>query len=493
MSTGLVLDIYDDPQGDVLCSVLKREGIELSEKVASTRLLEPQELGRLPDRLFALVGSDGNQLLRKYAMHDEMHLRTSILYFLEAAPQLSEEVRAKVATNLVNACGWYEEVELPEPLLKLALSPLTVGMGALAAAGGAQEVKGVAAKSRSIDEDFRRAQVAGTKTAAGVEVEWAPGKDIVGTEMRALGTPDRAAIDKSTISGMQLNAFGKQKRDSSESMGPFGTSTKKADLIGSEVMPVTATTKKPSKGEVPSAIAKMASALPQDHLTVDGPLRQTTRTVKVAEHVDPVIGVPLDTAPMIKRAASYFEEHKAALDPAERRAFAAAVEKRAADLGVSVEGAITGYFGDDYGPNCNMQMIARINNYANTEKVAGYEALLALKPYLEPSTFAQKLAELDKKSGAANAYGKPFVGFLDPYATVFGKVAEEEVFSWAQGNDYTNQMRLEALSTTEAKLDNVFGAGFAVKFRSDPVGVFKSLPDDKKVIISRIAAGLNKG
>lgn len=117
----VVLDIYDDPTASIIARRLLETGIPLQEKLASSTLLEPADLAVIPDRLFALVGrtSEG-ELLRKYAMHDEAHVLSSIVYFMECGNALSAPVREKVAANLVNACAWYD-VEPPAMLIHSAL------------------------------------------------------------------------------------------------------------------------------------------------------------------------------------------------------------------------------------------------------------------------------------------------------------------------------------------------------------------------------------
>lgn len=111
-----VFDLYDDPKVQIL-----REHIqgELPTKIASMELLSAEERNRLPDRLFALVTWDGTEQARKYAMHDEPHLLTSLLYFSNQAATLPEEAQKVAAHNLCLGCEWYG-VEPPEDVVKLA-------------------------------------------------------------------------------------------------------------------------------------------------------------------------------------------------------------------------------------------------------------------------------------------------------------------------------------------------------------------------------------
>ena len=72
---GVILDLYDEPKGVVLRQKVTELG-GMPAKLASATLLEYEELDQLPDRVFALVGTNAGQPIRKYAMHDEAHLLT---------------------------------------------------------------------------------------------------------------------------------------------------------------------------------------------------------------------------------------------------------------------------------------------------------------------------------------------------------------------------------------------------------------------------------
>lgn len=116
---GVILDIYDDPKGLVLRQKLA-SAKKLPEKLASAQLCTTEELGALPDRLFALVAQNHGETIRKYAMHDEPHLATSIIYFGACGHLLPEDAQQKIAQNLATACSWYDQ-DPPEFLVKRAL------------------------------------------------------------------------------------------------------------------------------------------------------------------------------------------------------------------------------------------------------------------------------------------------------------------------------------------------------------------------------------
>lgn len=133
----MILDIYDDPKGRILRDKVAGFG-GMPPKLASSHLLDAEELARLPDRMFAMVAENHGQTIRKYAMHDASHLTTSLLYFEECQGLLPEATRQKVASNLIIGCGWHD-TRPPNSLIKTAL----VGglLNGAMAIQGAREIK----------------------------------------------------------------------------------------------------------------------------------------------------------------------------------------------------------------------------------------------------------------------------------------------------------------------------------------------------------------
>jgi len=131
--SGLVLDVYDDQNGEVLRQVYPtRETIPETIKVA--HLLDAEERSALPDDLFALVMRDGDVVLRKYACVDEGNTQISIDYFLQTRDKLPEEAQKIAAANLLVACSWYD-INPPEDLQKVA------GIGNMAMSLGKSALK----------------------------------------------------------------------------------------------------------------------------------------------------------------------------------------------------------------------------------------------------------------------------------------------------------------------------------------------------------------
>ena len=437
-TAGVILDIYDDPQGLVLREKLSREGTRLPEKLAAARLLDSEDLEALPDRLFALVATNGDHVLRKYAMHDAAHLSTSIIYFLERGDVLPDEAQKVAAKNLVNACAWYD-MEPPTPLVKVAL--LGTAMKGLGAALGvtdlASRATNAAARHRATMDSFRLAQTAGAKVAARKVA------DLTGTEMMPVGAAQTPVRTQPHRRGLPLKV--------AERLDPRWQDA--GDLSRAE----------------PPVVEKTAT---YEHFALPHAKRY-----------------PIDTVDQVKQACAYFDEYYHELGLLDRRIYARSVEDRAEELGTKLSGAAMEYAGNTYGSYIESELVARAHSFEGTDHDAAYETLRERIDEVPPFVMAELLFEADKLSGAWQSYGRPATGFRDPYASVYAKVAEEaSEYTWTSGTDHASESSLRKLARAPAALKNAFGEDFGRSFAKDPVGIFKSLPDPEKTVISRLAA-----
>ena len=502
---GVILDLYDDPKG----LVLRQKAAELGglpSKVASAELLDYEDLNRLPDRVFALVGTNAGQPVRKYAMHDEAHLLTSLMYFEKCGHLLPAEVRQKVASNLTVGCGWYD-VPAPAVVTKLAslvggaMHGLMAGLGAAEAVGGAkagaQAIRAVQAKVAS----GREVQLTMDQDAAMQRAEGPESGYIFGplTRFSEHGSTHRK-LDRQTApgeiidNGVEYRTEKKADLRNTDSMTYDVASEggKLADLTNTEAMThQTGRTINPSK----TPHAKLSAWQSVGDLTrLSTP---TTTKVAQAHHyaLPHLQRYAIDTASQVKQAAAYMDEHQHSFDALDRRLFSQMVLHRAEELGVKVSGAVLAYGGRDYGPFIEAELHKRASAFAGTGHEAVYELLMEERGSVSPAVMAEMLKEADEETGASRSYGRPAVGFLDPYAAVYGqpKLAEaqpkkEDVFSWRSGGEYVNGAMLKALASRKVDLDNTFGKGFSASFQGDPISIFESMPDPQKVVLSRLAS-----
>jgi hypothetical protein len=116
--SGLVLDIYDDPAGEVLKTVFPTLD-DVPELVKTAQQLTPEMRGRLPDDAFALILEQNGSELKKFATIDAGNTALSVEYFLKTGHKLPVEAQKVAAHNLCVACGWFG-IEPPGELRKIA-------------------------------------------------------------------------------------------------------------------------------------------------------------------------------------------------------------------------------------------------------------------------------------------------------------------------------------------------------------------------------------
>ncbi len=121
-TAGVTFDFYDD-RGAFL--KLKLAGRAVPEAVAEARVLDDGELAALPDNAFAAVIRNGEETLRKFACIDAGNTAVSALYFLENGSKLPLTTRIKIASNLVDACRYFNLVP-PTALMKEAVGKVLI-------------------------------------------------------------------------------------------------------------------------------------------------------------------------------------------------------------------------------------------------------------------------------------------------------------------------------------------------------------------------------
>lgn len=458
-----MLDLTDDPAAIVLRSHLGRSGLPV--KMASVS--PGEDFDHLPDRLFALVGTASGEPIRKYAMHDAPHLAASILYFLECGGQLPDAVRAKVAQNLIEACGWYET---PPPLALTKVALLGSVVGGLLGVDKIQK-----AKQQNVLEDarLRAAQLSGVKTAV----------QHVSTSSQEEAS---AALDRFIR--------GEEKSTEAQFAELCGDDVpnlfKEANLAGSEAGSFGGLSKDP-RPQTPQkrfAVAlKTSSWSPVGAFALLEPLEEAPAARMYAL---PHRGLyPIDTAEQVKRASTYFDEYSNQFDTDDRRIYAKSVAERAQELDVPISGAVQKIASNEYGPHIAAELQARIAMLEGTGKEASYEVLLENLGATPPIVMYDMLKHADAESGLDQGYGRPVTGVREPLSAVFG-APEKPIYSWVGRGHYVTEEQLRSYSKlVPDPLDKVMGDGWVAKFCDDPIKEFDKLPDAKKIVIARLANG----
>lgn len=467
----IIHDVYDDPNGTVLVRDAVRTN--LHEKVAGLQLLPPDQLHQLPDRVFALVGTSNGVPLRKYAMHDEAHLRASILYFEQAgASALPVPAAVKVAQNLLIGCDWYD-VQPSEDLQKLAglgskvTNGVTAALGALDVGQQAVAIPGIVRDHKSM---VQQAQLSGSKRAS-VEVQYSD------AELAKLMGMDAPNLSENMIleQALPLHTRGRKK----EADIPDHAMTRTGTLPG--VRPRTLATTERTSDKV-SAVGELGS------LGASSPPSET----KVAAHLS-VGAYPLDTEEQVKAAARWLTEYNSALDIHDRRAMAQSINIAADELGCKIASEeVRQYAGDTFGDVLAAELAARVYAFDGTPGGEAYAKLAAST--LSPSDLVKELYTLDTQFGVDLVWNRKHAGFRDPYRAVYEKEAEESPqYTWSSGTDYTSGMLLQQLAHEYGKLESVIDADIAKAFKKDPIGIFKSLPDPEKKVLARLSGQQHNG
>jgi hypothetical protein len=479
---GILHDVYDDPHVQVLARISQTAPIH--EKVASMELLPPQALQALPDRLFAMVGTVGGELVRKYAMHDEAHMRTSLLYFEQGgASNLPLPTAIKVANNLMVGCGWYG-LEPSEDLQKLA-GIGTTAMNTLTGVTGAMDMHSqlgeIPGKMRAAQDATRAAQLSGMKVG-GVELQYSE-QEVQGMYNNSAPPTGNTILDRALGIGTRKATERKMTRQVE----------KRSDLVGTSAMP--------RSGSLPG-------------VPLDGNAKGDPRTNKVSHVGDisaaariPVYGAPdavqyalwdqfpLRDADQVKTAAAWLEDNVHDLDVHDRRAMAQNILIRGDELDVKVaNAAIAQYSGDEYGDHIGNELFARYTAFdGNPAAQTAYSTLYEKRASFPPAVMVSLLHAADDAHGVDLVWNREVNGFRDPYRAVYEKSAAEDQFSWASGTDYTSGMLLQRLAAEYPGLDSVFDEDLVKSFKKDPVGIFKSLPDPQKVVLARLASQQHNG
>jgi len=194
---------------------------------------------------------------------------------------------------------------------------------------------------------------------------------------------------------------------------------------------------------------------------------------------------PLDSMADVQKAAEYFETNYKEMEPVEAHIFAVKTAARAEEIGVPTSHTLQRYGSIEYAIDVDAHMANRLA-VTPLEYREVYQELREKRASIEPETFANLLAEADEISGLRWVWGGDVA---DPYYATFGKQAN--AWSWTgRTGDFTTEEELKWLAKNGRPLVHKhFSSEFTDSFIKDPITIFESMPDDSKVILSRLASG----
>lgn len=192
----------------------------------------------------------------------------------------------------------------------------------------------------------------------------------------------------------------------------------------------------------------------------------------------------------VKLAAKYLEENEKKIPIEMVHKYAAAVQRRAHELGMApLKGTIGKYASDHYSPMVDAHIRSRVSLLeTKPELKATLEKLGAAKKRFSPSEFAQILHGFDKQAGLNRYYG---AHLQNPYEATFAHTPDHGgvIYKSASQRTMEGDELSKLVNVKYAKIKEYFGDYMASELKKDPASIFESLPRDAKEIIIGIADG----
>lgn len=267
---------------------------------------------------------------------------------------------------------------------------------------------------------------------------------------------------------------------------PMTSKAKAADISGTEVAPISASSGKRLK--------KIASPLISPYVDVHrATLPVAFNKPKIAYALADENGpqFPLESYTQVKEAADFFAQQGKRFHPRRRHEACVKIAARADAIGVPLTPDVRKYGSITYGSDGQVKMgfesrRQMFRNGDENDSVGLLDKLLEKKAHVTPGEFAEALAEMDIALGLSRFWDKSVV---DPWATTFGpeKLAE---WSWTHGNEKLKAEQLQTLVKSgpgRSALERSFGAELVGEMSKNPTQIFDSLPLDQKIVIARMA------
>lgn len=491
-TSGLILDVYDDVGGTQLKSFFHTRE-EIPDFVKSAAALSDVDRSKLPDDAFALVLLNDGEKFRKYACIDEGNTALSVIYFIKNAHKLPDTARARCAENLKIASGWYG-LDVPEELEKeaglsdmvvnhVAKNPVGSLMTAATLPGTIRNTKG------AVDDNMRRVREG----------------EAMGGVQGGLASQGSERLASANLEYLKLSA-----------------AFKAAETSGTNLMPLS-NDDKDGKDEDPAATIKKTSStghlLPghRGHQSIEPDVASSVpgkNPASAPQHMNPVVEVtgkeprkeqtekkassfalpsygryPLDSYGQVKQASAFFEEYGRRLSPVDRREFCVNLTKQAEAMHIPVSDTVKKYGSEKYASAQELEVaLGTRRQLLQSDDITLLDKIASVMPSMQPDDFASVLEAFDQSRGLHHHYDSHV---MDPYYSTFGfekKAEDAETWSDVVGNYNITAHELKTFALSGwMRLKKQFGHELADEFRKDPVGIYKSLPTEQKILIIRLA------
>jgi hypothetical protein len=174
------------------------------------------------------------------------------------------------------------------------------------------------------------------------------------------------------------------------------------------------------------------------------------------------------------------------MDPYDRRENALHLQELSKTAGVQVPWSILKYAGAGLNPNFEALMQHRKSFSVDEKTQDNYDRLGKMASHLDIEEVLSTLHLIDETCSLPPRYGQ---NVTDPVLCVYGQEKEAE-FSWVHGGDLVNETQLRNLASSPEDMkqfDDLFTIDLMYKFKEDPLATFKSMPDEQKVLVARMA------
>jgi len=314
---------------------------------------------------------------------------------------------------------------------------------------------------------------------------------------------DDFALSVITKQAQKLNKFPVDTADNTWLSGQFfemnhGKLTEKAASIAAHFIKKAYERFDLKETPAVAALSKEASAnvyvegesdkAPERHKTVD--MSKFAEVQAIGDNYA-VAQYTFATPAHVKLGSMYFEKFASEIPVAYRHKYAAALQKRAHELGMPpLKGGVQKYASDHYSGALDAHIRSRVSlvEFTKPDLVGPLNKLASMKKELTPSEFAQALHSIDKRAGLDKHYG----GYVkDPFLATFGMEPnpysgwKEKTASGTLTADDVKKVSVEKY----AKIKEYFGKSVADELKKEGVAIFESLPDDAKEVIAGIANG----
>ncbi len=481
-TSGLILDLQDDSQGQVLRQIYSSSD-DLPEEVKVAHPLTEQEKTTLPDDVFALVLVNGQESMRKYACVDPGNTLLNVEYFLRTRHKLPEEAQKVAAANLRTACSWYGLVhsELEKVALGLGAAKALIGP----AMTGLSAATTVAGTSKQISGNLNQARQSGGMIQNFLKQGEATFTPLMPPPSSEQGKPAKTkAVIRKVGTVLQNNETGQSIKGQElvSQTPPTPPKQKRGRLITT-----------PSS---PAGFMETAEKVLHPHVDVTGSEAKVVVQEKKSSAFALRDRYPLDNLKQVKRAAAYFDEQGVRMSPADRHEYCVNMTKRAGALGIPVSEEAQKYGSETYAPEeeIKVAMDVRRNLASGNEKLIGMlNGLMSKQAHIPPEVFCETLGMIDTTFGLNHHYDR-YVP--DPYWTTYGLEKQAE-FVETIGNETITGEQLQAFAKEKqdarGTLEKVFAMDLVDEFCKDPIGIFKSLPREQKLLIMRMASAVAGG